>query len=252
MILIRNCLHGSDITTYISKDFSGEEYIYKSSYTKFGIENLKKEIEGWCWYESRLKDEKIISSKICTMDYCTNGYMRIKIKYLAGYKGKYTNRFEKNFEIIRMFIEQYIKFWPYFEDGTSFMHGDMSIDNIIIIGKDIFVIDWEHFSKTHIPWGFDVLYLIFESLFFSVRNNNLPSRSEIKMVVKLIKLLNKNNQLPDEFIANPLSSIIEIIEKNIFLWGKQLVDFRDKLPILLMGKTQVNNIDLLIKNNLTQ
>ncbi len=252
MILFRNCLHGNDVITYLSTDFSGEKFFYKSSYTSDGIKSLRNEVEGWSWYESRLNAEENLFSKICTTDYCSNGYMRIKIKYFKGNKGEYTNGLVKNFDIIEMFIKQYLKYWSYFNDGTSFVHGDLSIDNIIVVGKDIFVIDWEHFSNQRLLWGFDALYLIFESLYFSIRHRNIPNKSELKLIIKLIRLLNKNNHISEKYISNPLSSIIQIIEENNILWGKQLTDLRMKLPILMMDKTQINNIDLLIKGELNK
>ena len=57
------------------------------------------------------------------------------------------------------------------------LHGDLSLDNVIFSEKGPIFIDWEHFQENAAPLGFDSLYLLFESLWFESRNNNLERHS---------------------------------------------------------------------------
>ena len=69
---------------------------------------------------------------------------------------------------------------------------DLSIDNVISNKDGVHIIDWEHFSLEGAPFGFDAYNLLFEQLWFSMKERKRPSllfnQEQVMTIDKMIGL----------------------------------------------------------------
>jgi len=246
--LIRNCSHGSEIATYlVSKDGFGK-HIIKVAATPTGIKNLRCEIEGWSWYQKIRYQQN--HDSICRIMRDKNDYLKIQIEFIDGIKADYAKGLEKNADMVKKVFEHYCNIFPYHSNGLSPFHGDFSLDNVIFNSNGVYIIDWEHFNPGGAPWGFDALYLLFETLYFGMRNRKRPSRDEINVIADSIDFLNADNRLERKIIERPLKFTKSFINDNPGLWGEQLAAFPDKLPILAFTHDRITLIDDMIFSKL--
>jgi hypothetical protein len=246
--LLRNCEHGSEIMTYLATDEFGGKKIIKTSTTPSGIKNLRNEVEGWRWYKS-LRHHS--NESICRIVQQRDSYLQIQIDYINGNKPDYQNGLVRNANAIRSIVEHYCDIWP-FSSGSSPMHGDLSLDNIIINSDGVHIIDWEHYMLDAVPWGFDIIYLLLESLYFGMRHRNKPNPTgtEIQIICDHIKTINEHHQLHPDMLKTPLRFIKGFVLTNHHLWGEQLTSFQMKLPIIAFSSDQITMIDDMISSQM--
>jgi hypothetical protein len=250
--LLRNCVHGSEIATYLATDEFGERRVAKTSTTLSGIKNLLNEVEGWRWYQE-LRHQS--NDPICWIAQQKVKYLQIYIKYIDGYTPVYQNGLMRNADSIRKIVQHYCQTWPRSSDWTP-MHGDLSLDNVIINGDDVHIIDWEHFTAASAPWGFDIMYLLFVSLYFGMysgkHQRHKPTRQETQIICEHINTIINHHQLHSEMLKAPLRFIREYISAHHDSWGAQLSSFPMKLPIIAFSSEQVTMIDEMIMAGLAQ
>tara|TARA_Y100000588_G_scaffold96472_1_gene104511 strand:- start:10777 stop:11529 length:753 start_codon:yes stop_codon:yes gene_type:complete len=243
--LIRNCTHGSEIFLLEEIDSSGNvRAIFKASSSPDGVENLRQELRGFKWYNSRhnRKIEVVVEHE-------TGHYIRIKYEYLKGFKSDFRNGYWRNKNWIVKAIDHYCDIWGSRTKGSGELfplHGDLSLDNYIFMDNGPIILDWEHFSERAAPLGFDGLYLIFEALWFEIKNKT-PQKKTLSHLKDMIALMHDRDCLDHKYILNPLSQIIQFIQTNSSLWGTQLKNCVNKLPILLFEKQAIDKIDRGIK-----
>jgi hypothetical protein len=240
--LLRNCAHGSEIATYLAMDGSGGKRIIKAATTSGGIINLHNEETGWRWYQSLRYNS---NEPICRIIQQRDMYLQIQINYIDGKKPIYQNGLKGNADVIKKIVEHYCVVWPY-SSGPLPMHGDFSLDNIIVNPAGIHIIDWEHFTIDVAPWGFDILYLLFESLYFGMRNRNRPTVEEVQIIRESIETIDEHHQLQPEIRKTPLRFIKGFILSNLHLWGEQIASFQMKLPAVAFSPDQIAIIDEMI------
>lgn len=240
--LIRNCAHGGTIATCRIMEDGQPIAITKASTSPAGLKALQQEVNGWRWYEARRYGGR--QAKICRLEDVNGGhYRRLTIDYISGTRADYNAGLLVNAGLLEQAIEHYCLIWPA-AAGPGPMHGDLSLDNIIDNQDGLHFIDWEHFHEQAAPWGFDALYLIYESLWFSTLGRRLPKKDEIEVVAALLRKIGAE--------ASSLRAVREFILANRQLWGEQLQLFPEKLPILGFSESQVTRIDNLIKGKMRQ
>lgn len=244
--LVRNFLHGSEISLFLERDGFGKiNRVIKVANTVNGINNIKKEKEGWDWYVQRNSYYKDI-----VLDYVfkpEKEYARIEIKYIDGIKSDYRKGLTKNVDVIMRIIDHYLSVWLRNEDNLYPIHGDMSVDNVIFQNEKILLCDWEHFAHNVAPWGFDILYLLFETLWFEIRGKT-PCKNLLTLLASLIKKINNSGMLTEQQRETPLKTTKDFIQDNLSLWSRQLETFPSKLPVLCFTDKQVDFIDNSISN----
>jgi hypothetical protein len=248
--LIRNCAHGSEIYLLEKVGDSGDvESIWKSSSSPEGIQNLHQDLAGFNWYNS--KNEENIKVAI---DSETSHYISVKYEYIRGTKADFADGYRLNKKWISMAVEHYCDIWGGLANSESELyplHGDLSLDNFIFRDDSPVILDWEHFSGSAAPLGFDGLYLLFEAIWFEV-NNKIPKKETLSHLAYMIALMRDKNCLDNRYLVNPLSQIIQFIQSHLFLWGTQLESNRNKLPILLFKEKVVENVDRQINTLIEQ
>lgn len=246
--LLRNCSHGSEIGSYLLTGNSTQsKKIVKVAYTHEGIVNLRHEIEGWSWYQQccNLQDRPFSCEVLQERD----SFLKITIEFIEGEKPNYGIGLLGNAAILVETIKHYCSTWMSNNAMLAPIHGDLSLDNVIRNSEGIHIIDWEHFHLNGGPLGFDAVYLLMESLWFSMRNRKEPSHTELNLICECLSLLKANNKLAADLFGSPLHLIRNFIRTNADLWGTQLRNFPDKFPVLLFSEDQVSQIDRMINKS---
>lgn len=242
--LLSNCSHQSEIAIYLVTRSAGDKCIWKVAITPSGIANLKHELAGFEWYQGQRYPNA--GEKLCRILGQKESYLKIGIHYIEGSKADFRQGLEGNESIVRQVISHYCEIWKPTGSEKVALHGDLSLDNILINSGGVHIIDWEHFSLKGAPWGFDAMYLLFETLYFGMRNRKRPSQHEINVIVDNISFLNRDNRLQLQLVEHPLRSLKNFISNNLQLWGEQLTASPQKLPILLFTEDQASLIDNMI------
>jgi hypothetical protein len=248
--LLKNCSNGNDVSTYLVIRDTGFKKIVKIAATPVGMRNLRREVGGWGWYQEMRYPKK--EEPICRIVQQGVSFLKIELEFMEGARADCRKGLEKNRENIRKAIEHYCEIWPSFSDSTAPLHGDLSLDNIIYNADGVHMIDWEHFHEKGAPWGFDPLYLLFETLFLRIRNNKRPSRAEVAIIADSIGFLNRKQELQSQMIDHPLRFLVEFITVNHRLWCEELPAFQNKFPILAFTADRVLSIDNTIRARLKE
>ena len=229
MILLSNSRAENDIYIYYS---ISENIFIKSTYNVNSIESLIREFNGYKWYESKSKSGFFKRNKLVLNENKTYG--RLYIAEVSGQLGNPYLGLTKNFKKIELVIDEYIKLWPTNSNGKVNLHGDFSIGNVIFDFKNIYIIDWEHFHENIVPWGLDLLNLLYESVYFSLNKMNFLLENDkylfIYLYKKIFDLFPSSNKLDCN-----INSFITFMFENQILWGN---DFH-KLPVLKFSDRQI-------------
>ena len=237
--LTKNHQHYSSTFFLEEIDFvNNNKYFIKSSSSSSGIESISKELKGIDWYNSRvnnaIKYEAFLNN---------NKYIRVKFLEVKGFTLKLSkNTYYSNIRYIEKVIDHYCFVWNcYNVDSKVPLHGDLSLlGNIIFIDDEIpVIIDWEHFSATSSPMGFDAVSFLFELLWFQMSQTNNICQGTLNHISKMLLKLKTANCLNEIFINKPLKTAQEFIFNNDKYWGPQV----NKLPITLFSNKQIKLID---------
>jgi len=246
--LINNCAHNSEFYTYI--DYLNNKII-KSAFTEKGINSILREYKGLKWY---IENSNIEIENLYNIILQKKNYIRFEMKMLNLKKNDYNQGLIKNTDLIEKTIKHYCEVWSKeISKKNVNLHGDLSIDNILFDNEKIFVIDWEHFAENAAPIGFDIVYLLFESLWFSMNNRkNFEINDTEKEFINLqLKFLKYKNMLSIFFDKTPLFSLKRFMVENMQIWSAKNIDELRKFPILFLNNEQIYKIDksILIDNN---
>jgi len=242
--LIRNCSHNNEVATFYFEK-NQEKAIIKVSSTQPGIEEIKQEVEGWRWYQSRRYPNS--KKELCEIIDRKKNYIKIKIQYIEGCKEEYSKGIQKNAVLTTNIIQHYCDIWQGDKENTHPCHGDLSIVNVISNKDGIHIIDWEHFSLNGTPpFGFDAYNLLFEQLWFSMKKGKerkYPNNGERDILLDNIRIIRAASTEFSEFHARPLFSVQKFIRTNPKLWKDQNYRF----PVLLFDKEEIAIIDDMIR-----
>ena len=238
--VIRNCLHGSEIVVYRKLDDSGRCLsLVKSSTGAEGIRNLTAERDGYRWY-----NEALAAPVSVLTSGCGKSYFRLEVEFLPGRKPDYLQGLLANAEAIALGIRHYCEVWGPRQARTerACVHGDISLDNLIISGERVRLIDWEHFTRDALPVGFDGHYLLFESLWFEIEDMRDPAPAALALIRRGIATLRDAGCLHPSYADAPLRRTVEAIHSRPDIWGEQLQRCH-KLPILKWSSQRIAELD---------
>lgn len=235
MILIRNCPHNNGIHTFYNKE---KGTLIKTSTTSYGVASLQREYNGYIWYTDLLS----LYDNSCITFYTHSSllYSKLERKYISGKIGDPTKSLSENNALLLQAINIYLERWPFEKKLFVPMHGDFSLGNIIFTEGNATIIDWEHFSYNIAPWGFDLVNLLYESLFFTLKRRTHLKSKDLNMFLEIrgviIKHLNRSH-----LFSCSISDLIRFYFNNAELWGPSI----KKFPVLQFSKRQIEFIKYL-------
>jgi hypothetical protein len=237
--LHRNCRHGSFI--YLLEQRGEVHFFIKSATHLDGIKNLLNEYEGLSWYWGQ-KDSDAAPSFF--LEKVTKNYVKLKTKKSTGFQLNPKRSISKNYDLLVQLIDHYCKVWGTNNSQMVPLHGDLSLDNIFFQDDRINILDWEHFSYNSVPWGFDILYAIYEMFWFGLHKKFFKnSRAETHALVNLIVYLFSRCDHPEKIQLCSLSDVVDYMNNNIILWGCQIKNFPMKFPVLFFEESKKIEID---------
>jgi hypothetical protein len=230
MILVRNCPHNNGIYTLINEDRC---MVSKSSYSDDGIIRLRNEYAGYEWY---FKRNLILNNSPLELFETKNGiYSRLHVKLFSGYAGECYKNIGYNRKYILRAVNAYKKVWPTSKGKLFPLHGDFSLGNLLFNDDSLTIIDWEHFQFDVAPWGFDLVNLLYESVFFSFNKKDTLRDSDCQVFVEVRKIISELLNLEDSFRCT-LDDLTGFISDNVSIWGRVV----NKLPVMKFSKAQLN------------
>lgn len=243
--LTRNCLHGGNIYFY---EVAGGKFNYLKTSTHItSIQDLSNEHSGWSWYANRVG---VDPGELTSYHLVTKNYARLWIQKFNGKKVSYAGGLKKKAAPLKLVSDHYLDVWGRPSTELHPLHGDLSLDNIIVTNDSIRFIDWEHFKNKACPWGFDLFYLFFETYWFNSKMAFFNRKNSLKSISDVFMYLAKCHKIPQKYLLNPLSCVISFIKQNLSLWGPQLTAYPMKLPILRFSDLEINIIDDFINSQL--
>lgn len=207
--------------------------VTKSSYSDDGIVRLKNEYVGYNWYFNQKKISN--NTKLKKMENPNGLYFRLHVNVFSGATGKYYKNISYNRELILRVIDAYIEAWPLPKSDLSAIHGDLSLGNIIFNNDILSIIDWEHFHLDVAPWGFDLVNLLYESIFFTLNGGDVLKERDCQ-VFKEIRNIISDMLSPETDFKCTLKDLTSFVDDNNFIWGRLV----NKLPIMKFSKRQRN------------
>jgi len=228
MILVRNCPHNNGICTLIDEN---QEMVLKSSYSDDGRIRLRREYAGYEWY---FKQKKILNDSVLSLiENNKKSYSRLHIKLFHGYEGEYYKNISYNRVHLLMAINMYKEVWPENKGKLSPLHGDFSLGNLIFNGQLLTIIDWEHFQFDGAPWGFDLVNLLYESVFFSFNGKSTLNSNDSHVFREIRKVILDLFRHQEDFNCK-IDDLTGFISKNVHIWGELV----NKLPVMKFSKAQ--------------
>jgi hypothetical protein len=215
--VLRNHTHGSKIILSICQS-KGVRFAKKSSYSRGGIDELKRELAGYYWYLNQRNSGLIIENFSIE-----NSFFQIRIPFFET-KGRVRKILSnENVKFYIKAIDHYRDIWCKTNDSCAMLnvHGDFSLDgNILFYEDSIFVIDWEHFSEKLSPKGFDVLYMIFEAIKIYCGTRK-PDYYILNLGKNLIQYAHSVRVLDEIYANDVLGNFLVEQEKIDTIWGDQ-------------------------------
>ena len=239
MILVRNSPHNNGIETFIDIN---AELVIKSSYNVEGIGRLNREYFGNQWYFKSSGKQTL--KHIYKHPNSSERYCRIYTKYFLGKVGDSSQPLSVNYNLIERAIKHYIEIWPTNKSILAPLHGDFSVGNLIFNKEKVTIIDWEHFVLGAAPWGFDLVNMLYESLYFSMyKSNSLKLTDKNTFLEFRGKILELLKDVPN--FNCTLTELIGFIKKNEIYWGSIIT----KMPVLKFTNEQKKIITFLEKKS---
>lgn len=233
MILVTNCAHENGIYTYLD-EASG--LVIKSSYDDEGMRRLEREREGYQWYFDLVGLEG--SATLQLVRNPERSYARLKVTLFPGEAGDSYRTLASNKRDLLDAAAYYSAVWPRSSDGLAPLHGDYALSNLIKQDRGLVLVDWEHFVPGGVPWGLDLLNLLYGGLAFTLAGRTSLEGDDRAAFLELRRAVRRS--LPARGgIECSLSVLTAFISSNAPVWGGLL----QKLPVMNLCAAQVEFVN---------
>jgi len=235
--LVSSGTHKNNVALYKCRK-NGRCFYKKIAFSSFSNRLIENEKKGYDWFcKIAEKDYQIILSR--------NNFFEIEIPEFRGKIHPRNTPLKGCKNEVEIIIDFYKKYWLNAQPFS--IHGDLAISNIILSdGRDINIIDWEHFHLADpIYFGFD----IFNMLFIALRNEykNLESiNKKAKDFLKscysmIIEGVPASNQILEKPFQNSRNYLIQFKRK----FGLR-VGIADKFALARFPEKEIEQLDLLL------
>jgi len=238
--LISNCPH--NLLRYNYLEIKKNSFFYsKSSSCKKEVSLIYAEIKGLNFYKKKLFEKIIFCQSY------SKKYLKLSVKKVSGKIVNAEMGYAKNI----LYINRVIEYFEYlYGINKNFSHGDVSFANLIFQPSKVILIDWEHFTQNKLIFGFDIVYFLFENIYYEMKYKKYISEHVISDLLKKKIFLLNNKMVSNAFKKNTLLTLVKEMKNKRILWKVDKSNFHNKFPILKMSKQQIKYIDKKLNENL--
>ena len=234
MELISSSPHDNGVTTLYDRE---NKSIIKSSHGE-GRKYLSNEMLGFEWYSANFKSCLITKNDYIGKFGNSDKYLRVTIREYPGKKFSPYQYMEKKFNVIKELINHYFMVWRRIGFKSNYpIHGDFSVGNCVRQDGQILLFDWEHFRNDAAPFGFDVVNLYYESVFFALSKPRGLTRNRTRLLKEIKLSLSENLSCELDFRLD-LNTFINYLNQNENHWGNSF----KKLPALNFSPKQIDRV----------
>jgi len=244
---LRNLLKGikfkiiethKNITTLVY--LSDKKIFRKFSTHQDGIEKIKNEAKGIKWYLKKSKN----SPKIFKKFFFKNDFAYLDLKKINGKKIKSWDSITNNYPYL---IKAYHHYKTIFQkQKKTYIHGDLTLDNIFFLKKKVIFFDWEFFGASKKYYGYDLAYLFLSSICLPIaagRNISYDDKFYFKNLWKLLVLEKINKKI----IMDPFNFFSKSIKSDFVLKKSYKISKKKFFPFLISSREK-KTIMKIIKN----
>ena len=235
MELILNCPNGNGVVILYCK----ERHQFIKSASNKGSQYLINEMRGFHWYVENNPSQLISKKDYKIKKNEDQSYVKIFIKEFEGSKYSPYRRVEKNIVVIKKIISHYFDIWKREDQKIKYpIHGDFSVGNCVFSNGEVIFFDWEHFLESGAAFGFDVVNLYYETIFFTFNRRSFLTKRQIRIFRDLKSILCDHLNCPADFKVD-LNSLKCFLNENYSHWGKSF----KKLPVLKFSCSQIKILE---------
>jgi len=215
--LITNNTHNNNIALY--KCYNANKVFYrKAAFSHWGNKVIENEKKGYEWFYN--DSETLIETRL------KKGYFyELDIPQFKGRKFQSESIISGNEETIEMLIDFYKDRWS--AKDVFAIHGDLALCNFVIDGKNIKLVDWEHFHYSDKDYfGYDIINMLFILIYHeSKRTFSLNKRNRDflkKCYIQLIEGVGSSNKILEKPFQNAKDYLLKF--KGRFLINTNIYD----------------------------
>jgi len=204
--LLSSETHNNNVALY--KCWKGKECFYKKvAFSEQANQLIENEKRGYDWFCR-------IAEKEYEVNLTGKNFLELQIPEFTGKTFPRSAPIRGNENEIEMIIEYYKKKWLRAKEFA--IHGDLALcNNIIELGRDLNIVDWEHFHFTEKEYfGFDIFNMLFISLNHQFKHiSNIDSRT--KMFLKsCYKYIVDNVPASNKILEKPFQNSNDYLQRN--------------------------------------
>jgi hypothetical protein len=198
---------------------------------------IEREYQGYQWYfQNIIKKSNPIKIKREKSNY-------LQIPFFRGQKFNSEKLFHKEMDKMFDIVRFYKKNWPINENFV--VHGDMALSNFIINNNNFYLIDWEHFHKSHLNnFGFDILNMLFISFYYRLSPFRYSSFQSKKFMKKCFTVLFNDISSKNNIIDRPFYSSKKYLLNNYTNNCYEGFDVKKKFMLANSSTKMLNKLDL--------
>lgn len=233
--------HKNFYKTYFLRD---NKSFLKTSDTIKGVRKIILEKKGYEWYLTKQKKSTKNFFKSINIK---KKQAHLELKKIKGYQLKSWAPLKLNYKKLKSFF-YYYKRYLYSSKKNCFVHGDLTLDNIIFRKKNTFIIDWEFFNTKKNFKGYDLAYLYLSALCLPYLHLKKVSKYDEIYFLKLWKRLSTLD-VNNKILRDPFNFFETYIKKDK-VFKDSLGLSKSKFFPLITDKKYKNRVKRLISENI--
>ena len=220
--------------------FLKDENIFrKFSVQKSGIKKIRDEALGLRWYQKKLP----LQLKFFIKSSFDKKYGFIDTKIIKGHKVRSWKSLSENYDYVIKGYEHYKKIFR--KRKKTKIHGDLTLDNIFFLKKNVIFFDWEFFGSKPKYYGYDLAYFFLSAITLPAIAGRRITKDDEACFIKLWKKLSVE-KINLKMINYPFNFFMTAIKKDKILRQNYLISKKKFFPFITPIKLK-NKIEKLIK-----
>lgn len=235
--LVSSGTHKNNVALYKCRK-NGRSSYKKIAFSSFSNRLIENEKKGYDWFcKIAEKDYQVILSK--------NNFLEIEFPEFRGKIHARNISLKECKNEVEIVIDFYKKYWLNAQPFS--IHGDLAISNIILSGgKDINIIDWEHFHLADpIYFGFDIFNMLFIALRNQFKNVKFINKKAKGFLKSCYNMIIERVPASNQILEKPFQNSSDYLTRFKHKFGL-CVEVTDKFALAKSPQKELEQLDLFI------